>query len=594
MRTRRPARARARRGRLPARAGALGGRGGARRAPPPGAEPRGATSAGAPRRDAGAPGAPRVGAGDADAIVRHGLRAARSAVAARSHREAEALLLGASSTATCSRRGSAAAALELLSEEAYYGNQPARAVSARERALELRRELGDPLATGATLRWLSRIHWLAGDGAAAERAAAEAVGLLEPFDRAASSRWRSATGHSSRMLSERNEDALRWGERAIALARELGDTETLVHAQINVGMALADSDPAAGLELLEQAAALAMEGGFDEHAGRALLNAAWTLKDGREYARAAERAGARPRRSCAIARSHLRRVPDRDPRADRPGDRRLGRRVSGRRRPGRAAPAGERGRPDSGARGRRAGRAAPRGAGRAPAARRGLGAGAGDGRAAAAAADRVRRRGGGVAGRRRGAVDEATRATLALARRVGARTTWASCCCGGARAGLPAEAPAPCPARSPASWRATRRRGARVGSARRAVRAGGRPAGRGRPRARARGRRTARPARRDRRRRPRPRPAAPRRRQRRAARSAAGDAREPGRADPRQLEVLALVAQGLSNPRDRRRLFLSPKTVEHHVDAVLAKLGVRSRRDAAGAAERLGIAARPS
>jgi DNA-binding CsgD family transcriptional regulator len=62
----------------------------------------------------------------------------------------------------------------------------------------------------------------------------------------------------------------------------------------------------------------------------------------------------------------------------------------------------------------------------------------------------------------------------------------------------------------------------------------------------------------------------------------------------RQLEVLELVAQGLSNPEIAQRLFLSPKTVEHHVAAIRDKLGVRSRRDVASAARRLGVpGARP-
>ena len=58
----------------------------------------------------------------------------------------------------------------------------------------------------------------------------------------------------------------------------------------------------------------------------------------------------------------------------------------------------------------------------------------------------------------------------------------------------------------------------------------------------------------------------------------------------RQVEVLGLLAQGLSNAEIAARLSLSAKTVEHHVSALLAKLGVRSRREAAAAARRLGVA----
>ena len=58
----------------------------------------------------------------------------------------------------------------------------------------------------------------------------------------------------------------------------------------------------------------------------------------------------------------------------------------------------------------------------------------------------------------------------------------------------------------------------------------------------------------------------------------------------RQVEVLALLAEGLTNTEIAERLFVSPKTVDHHVSAVLTKLDVSSRREAAALAVELGIA----
>ncbi len=57
----------------------------------------------------------------------------------------------------------------------------------------------------------------------------------------------------------------------------------------------------------------------------------------------------------------------------------------------------------------------------------------------------------------------------------------------------------------------------------------------------------------------------------------------------REREVLRLLAAGLSNAAIAERLVIAPKTAEHHVGRVLAKLGVRSRAEAAAHAVREGI-----
>jgi DNA-binding NarL/FixJ family response regulator len=91
---------------------------------------------------------------------------------------------------------------------------------------------------------------------------------------------------------------------------------------------------------------------------------------------------------------------------------------------------------------------------------------------------------------------------------------------------------------------------------------------------------------------------------RRSAGQAAALLRELGvsarmRSDPepeamlsrREREVLELVAAGLSNGEIAQRLFITPKTAEHHVSSILGKLGVRTRAEAAvlGSARATGV-----
>lgn len=78
-------------------------------------------------------------------------------------------------------------------------------------------------------------------------------------------------------------------------------------------------------------------------------------------------------------------------------------------------------------------------------------------------------------------------------------------------------------------------------------------------------------------------------------RSIPAGARTAARTHPRGLtrreqEILELVSSGQSNDEISERLFISVRTVEHHVSAILGKLGATTRKGAAKEARRLGLA----
>ena len=77
-----------------------------------------------------------------------------------------------------------------------------------------------------------------------------------------------------KMLSDQSDECIAWGEKAIAIAKEMNDEETLSHALNNVGsvqMKLPSSKQK-GIELLQQSLEIALKNSFHEHAARAYSN----------------------------------------------------------------------------------------------------------------------------------------------------------------------------------------------------------------------------------------------------------------------------------------------------------------------------------
>ncbi|MGW0758211.1 helix-turn-helix transcriptional regulator [Streptomyces sp. NPDC002814] len=225
-------------------------------------------------------------AGDRDAVARYGPDAARDAAGAGAHREAAAHLRLVLRERHRYAPAELADLLERYAVESYTIADSASAVTAQRDAVALRRSLGDTLALGADLRWLSRIHWWAGDAEEARTAAREAIAVLEHAGDDRLLALALSNTSQLRMLSDRYPEAIAYGEQAIELARKAGDQAILAHALNNVGSARWKGGDPGGRAQVEESLGVALAAGEVEHACRSYANIIWTLLENAQYAEA--------------------------------------------------------------------------------------------------------------------------------------------------------------------------------------------------------------------------------------------------------------------------------------------------------------------
>ncbi len=222
-------------------------------------------------------------AGRGDAVLLHAPVAAARAASLGAHCEAATLYAAALAHADGLPAAARAGLLEQHAYQCYLTDRIDAAITARQAALELWRALGEREREGHTLRWLSRLHWFAGRNAQAERCADEAVALLQALPEGRELGWAYSNRAQLFMLAERSEDAIAWGRRALALGEALGDEEVTIHALNNVGsarMALGHED---GMAMLQRSLRLARDRQFGEHVGRAYANLVTQTVQQRRY-----------------------------------------------------------------------------------------------------------------------------------------------------------------------------------------------------------------------------------------------------------------------------------------------------------------------
>jgi DNA-binding CsgD family transcriptional regulator len=224
-------------------------------------------------------------AGLSGAVLTLAPQAAREAAAACAHRQAAALYSLALEHAAALPARQRAALHVAHAEECLLVNRADEARQSRSQALALHRQLGDRLAEGLDLRALAAIEWHCGITPAGTPHARAAIEVLEQLDAPRELAMAYATMAQLHLLGETSLPACEWGLKALALFEGLDDAEGLAFVLNTVGTAqLRSQDLAEAWTMLERSRDIALKRGFESHAARAYMNIASLCLVHRRYA----------------------------------------------------------------------------------------------------------------------------------------------------------------------------------------------------------------------------------------------------------------------------------------------------------------------
>ncbi|HEV2476600.1 MAG TPA: LuxR C-terminal-related transcriptional regulator [Candidatus Dormibacteraeota bacterium] len=224
-----------------------------------------------------------AGAEDAAALLRFGREAGRRASALGAHREAAAQFSRTLTVAASLPERDHAELLEEYADECLHVSRVDDAMVAQERAVELFRDAGDPLHEAVGLCRLGRFYMCGVRGSEARAPINRAVEILETLPPGRE----LAFAHARLVMFHVNmgelKSAMYAARRAIELAEQLNDDELLLYNLNSLGSLELLMGDAAGAEKLMRSLEMADELGLDEEVGRAYLNWASAAVDARAY-----------------------------------------------------------------------------------------------------------------------------------------------------------------------------------------------------------------------------------------------------------------------------------------------------------------------
>ncbi len=223
-------------------------------------------------------------ANDYELVTKYAPLAAGHAASVGAHIEAARLYLSAIEYYQGNDKDILNRFYESYAYECYLINQHREAIIFMGKSLELRKKENNLEKMGNCMRFLSRLWWLDGNQKQAESFGWQAIAVLDNQPPSKAKAMAYSNMSQLKMKSEQTEECISWGEKAIAVAHEVNDEETIAHALNSMGTSLMlfPSSYAKGTGLLQQSLAIALKNSFHEHVAQAygsLGNNGVTLKD---------------------------------------------------------------------------------------------------------------------------------------------------------------------------------------------------------------------------------------------------------------------------------------------------------------------------
>jgi DNA-binding CsgD family transcriptional regulator len=222
-------------------------------------------------------------AGDAPLARTHAIRAARRASELGSRREAAAQYGRALQHAGGIAEQERADLLERSAIEARHLDRMESALAAATEAVALRRRLGDPRRLGQALLLLSRGRWDTGDSAAGSEILQEAISTLEAVEPGIELARAYASAAAYAQVMRAKQEALDRGAQAQALAEQLGAADVLAYSLNITGWCKLVSGDPGGAEDLRRSIAVATAAGRPRQVAHGWGNLGTAAAEVRDY-----------------------------------------------------------------------------------------------------------------------------------------------------------------------------------------------------------------------------------------------------------------------------------------------------------------------